>query len=165
MIWLTLDSEKASLIAENKALKKETCSLSHKVSQLEQYSRMNNIEIRGIPYSQGEDCVVVVETISKKIGCPVTPSDLDVVHRVSTKDKEKKNLIARFCSQAKKNDFVCKARKARLCLDDIGMSDGTHPIFINNHLTPQNKVLFSRALALKKVNNSSLQFFFSLVCR
>ncbi|XP_037504898.1 uncharacterized protein LOC119380160 [Rhipicephalus sanguineus] len=148
-----LNSEKASLVAENKALKDENCSLSRKVSQLEQYSRMNNVEIRGIPCTQGEDCVAVVEKIAKIIACPVTPSDLDVVHRVSTKDKGKKNLIARFCSRAKKNDFVSKARKARLCLSDIGMSNGTHPIFVNDHLTPQNKALFSRALALKKANN------------
>ncbi|KAH6921291.1 hypothetical protein HPB50_027721 [Hyalomma asiaticum] len=52
-----LHSEKASLEAENKALKNENYSLSRKVSELEQYSRMNNVEIRGIPCTQGEDCL------------------------------------------------------------------------------------------------------------
>ncbi|XP_075540017.1 (3R)-3-hydroxyacyl-CoA dehydrogenase-like [Dermacentor variabilis] len=42
-----LHSEKASLVAVNKALKTENCSLSRRVSELEQHSRMNNIEIRG----------------------------------------------------------------------------------------------------------------------
>ncbi|KAH6944754.1 hypothetical protein HPB50_004926 [Hyalomma asiaticum] len=52
-----LHSEKASLVAENKALKSENYYLSRKVSELEQYSRMNNVEIRGISCTQGEDCV------------------------------------------------------------------------------------------------------------
>lgn len=148
-----LHSEKASLVAENKALKSENCSLSRRVSELDQYSRINNIEIRGIPCTQGEDCVAVLETIGRRIGCPVTSTDLDVVHRVSTKDKAKKNLIARFCSRTKKNDFISKARKARLCLSDTGRYDSNFPIFVNDHLTPQNKALFSKALALKKANN------------
>ncbi|KAH7948887.1 hypothetical protein HPB49_002923 [Dermacentor silvarum] len=63
-----LHSEKASLVAENKALKSENCSLSRSVSKLDQYSRINNIEMRGIPYTQGEDCVAVLETIGRKIG-------------------------------------------------------------------------------------------------
>ncbi|KAH6920333.1 hypothetical protein HPB50_028679 [Hyalomma asiaticum] len=129
-----LHSEKASLVAENKALISENYSLSRKVSELEQYSRMNNVEIRGIPCTQGEDCVAVLETVAHKIECPVTPSVLDVVHRVSIKDKGKKYLIARFCSRAKKNDFISKACKVRLCLSDIGISDSNSPIFVNDHL-------------------------------
>ncbi|KAH7938513.1 hypothetical protein HPB49_024749 [Dermacentor silvarum] len=148
-----LHSCKASLVAENKALKSENCSLSRRVSELDQYSRINNIEIRGIPCIQGEDCVAVLETTGRKIGCPVTSTDLDVVHRVSTKDKGNKNLIARFGSRTNKNDFISKARKERLCLSDIGRYDSNFPIFVNDHLTPQNKALFSKALALKKANN------------
>lgn len=148
-----LHGEKASLVAENKALKMENCSLSRRVSELDQYSRINNIEIRGIPCTQGEDCVAVLETVGRKIGCPVTSADIDVVHRVATKDKSKKNLIARFCSRTKKNEFIGKARKARLCLNDIGKYDNNFPIFVNDHLSPQNKALFSKALVLKKANN------------
>ncbi|KAG0439187.1 hypothetical protein HPB47_016728, partial [Ixodes persulcatus] len=61
----------------------------------------------------GEDCVAVMAAIGEKVECPVSPTDLDIVHRVPTKNGQQ-NIIALFCSRDKKNEFVKKARKARL---------------------------------------------------
>ncbi|KAH6920411.1 hypothetical protein HPB50_028601 [Hyalomma asiaticum] len=149
-----LPSRNATLTDENKHLRSQNQSLTRKVEELEQYSRLGNVEIRGVPCSQGEDCLEIVKSVGDKIGCPVLPNDLDVVHRVPTKSNDKKNIIARFCSRAKKADFVSKARKARLCLGDIGFSGQSNsPVFVNEHLTPCNKALFSKALTLKKERN------------
>ncbi|KAH7960195.1 hypothetical protein HPB49_017618 [Dermacentor silvarum] len=150
----SLRQDNASLIAENKALKAENAALSHKVAHMEQYSRINNIEIRGIPVTEGEDCAAIMQTIGDMIACKLAPSDLDIVHRVATVKGGAKNLLARFCSRSKKNEFVSKARKAKLCLEDIGLSGATNsPVYFNDHLTPENKALFSQALSLKKANN------------
>lgn len=63
--------------------------------QSEVYVRhLYNIEIRGIPCTQGEDCMVFIETIDSIIGFPITSFDIDVVHHVSTKDKGNKNITA-----------------------------------------------------------------------
>lgn len=149
-----LRSQNATLIVENKQLKSQNHSLTRKVEELEQYSRLGNVEIKGIPCSQGEDCVTIMQTLGNKINCPVSPSDLDIVHRVPTRSNDKKNIIARFCSRAKKADFVSKARKAKLCLSDIGFSGSFNaPVFVNEHLTPGNKALFSKALTLKREKN------------
>nr|XP_037273122.1 zinc finger protein 35-like [Rhipicephalus microplus] len=51
-------------------------------------------------------------------------------------------------------EFVSKARKAKQCLSDIGLPEAANnPVYINDHLTPENKALFSQALASKKGNN------------
>ncbi|KAH6928811.1 hypothetical protein HPB50_019985 [Hyalomma asiaticum] len=42
--------------AENKTLTKENEKLSRRIADLEQYSR-TNVEIRGVPSTQGESCV------------------------------------------------------------------------------------------------------------
>lgn len=149
----TLRSEKAVLAADNEKLMIENGLLSRKVEEIEQYSRINNVEIKGIPCTQGEDCVAILQKVGDTIGCPLMSSDLDIVHRVPTKVKDKKNIIARFCARSKKNEFISKARKAKLCLSDLGISAAvSSPVYVNDHLTPLNKSLFSKALALKKVN-------------
>ncbi|XP_077491767.1 uncharacterized protein LOC144102349 [Amblyomma americanum] len=120
------------------------------MSELEQYSRINNVEVKGVPTTQGENCVAIIEEIGKKIECPVTTEDIDVAHPVPAKEDE--NIIVRFYSREKKTEFVKKAKKARITTSSIGF---TAPIldksvYVNDHLTPENKRLFAKALALKK---------------
>lgn len=151
---LGLFGDVPSLIAENKALKAQNAVLSQKVGQMEQYSRINNVEIKGIPVTEGEDCTAIMQTMGATIDCELAPSDLDVVHRVATVKAGPKNLLARFCSRTKKAEFVSKARKAKLCLKDIRFPEtADSPVYINDHLTPENKALFSQALSLKKANS------------
>ncbi|KAH6922741.1 hypothetical protein HPB50_018781 [Hyalomma asiaticum] len=66
-----LRNRNVTLVNENKQLKTQNDSLSRKVEELEQYSRMSNVEIKGVPCSQGEDCSVIVKTIGEKAGCPI----------------------------------------------------------------------------------------------
>lgn len=149
-----LRNQNVTLVNEKKQLKTQNDSLSRKVEELEQYSRMSNVEIKGFPCSQGEDCSAIVKMIREKAGCPILPADLDIVYRVPTRSKDKINIIARFCSRTKKSDYISKARKAKLCASDLGITGGTNaPVFINDHLTPSNQVLFFKTLTLKKEKN------------
>lgn len=144
-------AENASLIIANKALKTQNETLAKKVSEVEQYSRANNIELKGIPCTQGENCADIVKAIGAKISCPIVDTDLDIVHRVPVRAEGRTpNLIARFCSRSKKQEFLSKARKARLNTKDLNFSGTQCPVFANDHLTPENKRLFAKALPLKK---------------
>lgn len=140
------------LTLANKELVAQNEVLTRRVAELEQYSRLNNVEIKGVPVTQGEDCAAIVKRLGEAIQCPVTPSDFDTIHRVSTKTDEK-NIVARFCCRDKKNDFVRKARKVRPSTSDVGFSGSSdRAIYVNDHLSPENKRLFARALTLKKAH-------------
>lgn len=144
-----LSQENKSLRDENKSLFESNKSLTQRVADLEQYSRQNNVEIKGIPKTEGESCLAIVQTLGDKIGCPVAAMDIDIVHRVPA--KQGTNIIARFCSRTKKAEFASRARKARLTTAAIGLSQKQPTsIFVNDHLTPDNKRLFAQALELKK---------------
>lgn len=147
-IFETMKSKQESLVKENKELSRTNEQLTKQVAELQQYSRMNNVEIKGIPETKGESCEAILQQIADKIGCPVSPAETDVVHRVPAKSGSK--IIARFCSRQKKVEFASKARKARLTTRSIAMMNQDKPIFVNDHLTPENKRLFAQALALKK---------------
>lgn len=148
-----LKSENEKLKTANLALTARNVALEQKVSELEQYSRKNNVELKGVPCTQGEDCVAILQAVGSKIDCLVSRDDIDIAHRVPS-GSNTKNLIARFTSRAKKAEFVSKARKARLQTRDIGFQ-GTEskPIYVNDHLTQENKKIFSKALSLKKENH------------
>ncbi|KAH6923518.1 hypothetical protein HPB50_002140 [Hyalomma asiaticum] len=129
-----LRDENLKLTTDNKKLISESKALSVRVAELEQHSRMNNVEVRGVPCTQGEDCIAVMQTIGTKIGCLVTATDFDVAHRVPTKVQDKKNIVARFCSRAKKDEFVSKAHKAKLHLSDIGVKASVDSaVYVNEH--------------------------------
>lgn len=149
----TLSKERDELRTANKAMAARNEELERRVSELEQYSRKNNVEVKGIPSTKGESCLAIIQDIGNKIECPINESDLDIVHRVPS-SSDAKHIIARFCSRAKKADFVSKARKARLQTKDIGFQiNGSTPVYVNEHLTQENKRLFAKALSLKKENN------------
>lgn len=152
-LYEAMKIQQEGLAKENKELARSNQQLTKRVAELEQYSRLNNVEIKGVPQTQGEDCCAILKEIGEKIGCPVESTDIDVVHRVPAKHGQ--NIIARFCSRTKKGDFAAKAKKARLTASSLGLrAQGTsrtdEPVFINDHLTPENKRLFAQALALKK---------------
>lgn len=79
----------------------------------------------------------------------MTHADIDVIHHVPA--KKGKNTIARFCLRIKKVYFISNAIKGRLTTTDLDLplTPGT-PVFINEHLTPDNKRLFAQGLTLKK---------------
>lgn len=148
-----MKAKQEELIASNRQLVAQNAALERRVAKLEQYSRLNNIEIKGIPVTEGEDCIAILQSVCDAIECPVEPCEIDFIHRVPTmsKNKKEKNIIARFVSREKKNDFVRKARKARINTSYIGSSGVTQaPVFVNEHPTYENKKLFSKALELKK---------------
>ncbi|KAH9384010.1 hypothetical protein HPB48_025993 [Haemaphysalis longicornis] len=151
-LYKKMKQDQEALAKDNKGLKKENEHSAEMLADSEQYSRINNIQIKGIPCTEDEDCSDILEKIGDKIGCPVTPADIDVVHHVPA--KKDKNIIARFCLRTKKADFISKARKARLTTSDLDNPlTPAAPVFVNEHLTPDNKRLFAQALALKKEKN------------
>lgn len=148
----TLLNDSLALRKENERLRRCHAEVSKGLAQLEQYSRANNVEIRGVPVTNNEDCTHIVRTIADKIGYKVYSADLEMCHRVPVANSAtRKSIIARFVCKSKRNEFVSKARKARLTV--LGLGFRFHQqgvIFFNDHLCPEYKKLFSAALKLKK---------------
>nr|XP_022905211.1 uncharacterized protein LOC111417224 [Onthophagus taurus] len=153
---------------ENLHLKKQVTELSGRVADLEQYSRRSNLEVQGVPEKDGEDLVAVVGSLSEFLGVPVSSVDVDAVHRVphgpdaagtvTRRLTSPKSIVIRFCSRLKRDNFLAAAKLKRRSapagsppgLAIRGVSDRC---FINEHLTPANKVLFGRARRVAKEKN------------
>ena len=60
---------------------------------LKQYTRKFNLVIHGIPEHEEEDNVASVVTLGKLLQVNLTPGDIDIVHRINTKSKDKSRSI------------------------------------------------------------------------
>ncbi|KAH7937298.1 hypothetical protein HPB49_010443 [Dermacentor silvarum] len=75
-------AEMQELIRQNMELKAENKKLSQKCDELEQYQRLNNLEIKGVP--MGNDPVAVVTKIGEAVGTTIDPADIDTCHWIHT---------------------------------------------------------------------------------
>lgn len=76
-----------SLEASNLHQKNEILQLKLQINALEQYGRRNNIEIRGIPVSAGEDILNIVNAVAVRLQLPpLTNTDYDAIHRLPSKE-------------------------------------------------------------------------------
>lgn len=149
-------SEREALKKENEGLR-ERCKeneslieqLQMRVVQCEQYSRRSNIEIRGLAQNENENVTELVGKIGDVIGEPIAANDVEACHRVPTREEGKSNVIVQFRSRQKRDAVLAKARKSRIRNRDFGIENETQ-VYLNEHLCPALKRLFSLAIAKKR---------------
>lgn len=127
--------------------------IQEKITQLEQHTRKNNLEITNVPEKKSENVLALLHTISQKIGLTLEKYDIDAVHRVARMtnavgENRPRSIIVRFVSRQKRDEFKTACKVRRLSSDHLGLG-GNEPIFVNDHLCPSQKKLFSDARKLK----------------
>lgn len=151
---LNVYSEKIKLI---EPIKEKCDAMQIKVEDYEQRSRLNNIEIVGIPEKQNENLLQMVTVqLSKTIQCPIAEQDIDSIHRVASyghSNNKPKNVIVRFVSKLKKDKILACARKFKnLAANNLNFSE-TNSVYINDHLSPTNKLLLRKVREAANENN------------
>jgi len=97
--------------------------------------------------------------IAKKLNCDVSNTDISTAHRVphypGTNNQRPKTIVARFISRDKRNALLAAARsKKGLNTDFFGFINfNSASVFINEHLTQENKNLLWKAREACKVKN------------
>lgn len=142
-----LRKEISDLIKLNESLRNENKRLGQRIEELELYSRLNNLEIKGV---RSDDAPAnVVKKIGEAIDEPISDSDIDTCHRMPTRKPDEKNIIVRFVRRDKRHAFLAKARKQRVSNESLGYTD-QGLVYVNEHLTPATKQLLGAAIARKK---------------
>ncbi|KAI5634617.1 hypothetical protein NE865_12680 [Phthorimaea operculella] len=150
-----LDSLEGRLISVEKAcdaagkLEDRISALEADLNEKNQWARLNNVEIKGVPLKDRENLLEIVSRIGTKISYPISKQNINFVARVPSQDNKLKPIIVSFVNRYVKEDFVAAARRFKKLLPtDIGL-DGAGQVFINDHLTVQNKMLLTEAKKLK----------------
>ena len=159
---------------ENQALKnqlqiatKEIDDLRATCNNLEQYSRRECIEIRGIPlpskragsHSPGENTDLIVTKIAEVMGVDLEIDEISVSHRLKTsksyhgKNAKPPPIIAKFVRWNTKEKFYNQRKTLytnNIVAKDLGLGyESTSKISVVESLTAKNKKLFQRVYEFK----------------
>lgn len=140
----------------------EVSSLRHRVESLEQIvrdneqrSRLNNIEIKGVPYSKSEDLYTILNQIGKKIDCNIAKEQINYIARVPMRGSTDKSIIVSLNNRYLKENFVSAAKIVKVITPrDLGLV-GEGKIYINDHLTLHNKILLNKTKEWAKAQGFS----------
>lgn len=146
------------IISQVQDLSSTVQSLREQIAVRDQRDRLKNLEISGVPQTKGENLLNILNSLCVKIGMSLSPYDLDDIHRVrrfvtveSKETTQVPNIIIHFGNKRKRNDFLaaCKSRR-NINTVDLGLDGPARQVFINEHLTPQNKRLLKQVRDIGK---------------
>lgn len=159
---------------DNNSLKESMKILQSRVESLEedglkrdQWSRIQNVELVGIPEHDGESLPDVVMKLAAYIGTPLQLRDVEFAHRVQAKRPVKgkpRAIVVRLRERATKDALVNAARKSRgMTTKNLGLEGEPAKLHVNEHLTVANKNLLSKCR--KRATEKGYTFVWTKNCR
>lgn len=166
--------EKTELVAKlqsdlNTATKMIT-TLQQEFDAREQYSRINNIEISGLPFKKGENLNSILHDMYTVVGLTFEAHHIDSIQRVrrfqtaddneggdndrgrSSKNREPA-VIVKFTRRIYKDQLLSAVRARKgITTSSIGLNGPALNLYLGDHLTPASKMLLKRARDLKRDN-------------
>lgn len=111
----------------------EVKKLRRELNDLDQYSRRQNLEVHGIEKSEGENLLVKLNNVARKLNIPeLTAKDVEAIHRLPAREENTPAIMVRFSSRTTKEQWT--EQKTHLVTKVPGVR------FLDN-LTPLNKKL------------------------
>lgn len=142
-----------SLIKENKVA---ILNIKENFVAMQQYTRMNCIDILGIPITDNENLINIIEKISDIIGFQFNKNMLDICHRIPSRrlmQNKTSPIICKFVRRFDKYEFLkLKKQSGDILTSDLGLLGKADKIYINETLSMENRFLFKEAKKLQKEN-------------
>jgi hypothetical protein len=140
------------LTQENINLKEKVRQLEERIDDSDQYSRLNTVEIHGVPQEENENVMEVVKKLGVALDMPITEEMVDACHRLRRKqgDGRAPGIVVKFVRRLDRQKLIEKRKvKRTLNTGHIGYSDST-PIYINESLTYIRRKLLATAREMRK---------------
>ena len=134
--------------------------LSSRINNLEQRTRINNVEIVGLPKPtlMESDTSVTVGFLNDHVDLDLSADEIEALHEVPSKRKDGKRLVIVHFKSRYRRDNILSACKEKLRNFNKNLEEPKR-VYVNEHLSPTNKMLF--ALATKKKHELSYKFVWS----
>lgn len=139
----TLDTLQTNLIEDRDKINE----LQSQINKQQQWARMSNIEIVGLPESPNESAADLVVAIANHAGISLQRNQVETAYRVRPMKKVEgrpKPIVAKLQTRMLKDQIIAGLRKTNgISTRDVGLGGNNRKFFVNEHLTPENKQLLS----------------------
>lgn len=120
-----LSSQVCNLEGQMKIKDKEIKQIRTALNESELYSRRKNVEVHGVPVTDKENLMGILEEIAEKLEVPTpTVDSVEAVHRLKCKEGKIPAILVRFRDRKVSDTWTAKRNKLR--------NEG---IFVNENLT------------------------------
>lgn len=141
--------------------------LKHEIQQHDQWERVLNLEINGVPETKNEDLLDITIKIAKYAEVDLQPEDIAHTTRIKPRQNNSghpKSIIVKLKNRLHKDNILANIRKKRgLSTLDISMVGESRRIFVNEHLTVANKILHKKCREIAK--SKSYQYVWIKNCK
>ncbi|KAG6439184.1 hypothetical protein O3G_MSEX000559 [Manduca sexta] len=148
-----LDSYKTEV--EN--LRCEVSELRQELAAQKQEKFLKDIEISGITEHKEENLPQIVSVLSVKLGVEMDSQNIDQIRRVGLRGggpgalERPRPIIVTMTRRAPRDEFLRAARVRRgITTEMLQVPGNSRKVFVNEHLTKENRILFSKARSIGK---------------
>lgn len=142
-----------ALSEENSNLRSRVKTLETHVEDLEQYSRVNCIEVNGIPESKNDSPMDIIKKVGKALDVNIEDDMVDACHYLGAKQEGKnRGIIVKLVRRTIKEEIIKKRKvKRNLNTTDIGLTQSpASVIYVNESLSPARRKLLNAARAFRR---------------
>lgn len=109
--------------------------------------------MKGVPAAGNEDLRKTIQALATSLQIEHVSSEIEhLFHWVPTRGNGPANIVVKFVSRSTRDRFLQAEKKTRLNASMIGLEENT-PVFINEHLYRENKILLGKATQVKREHN------------
>lgn len=137
-----LEEQVTELTATLSLQSKAISQLRAELNDSEQYSRLSNLELNGLPFTPGENLRAVLSDLAQKLEVTeFDDKDVVAVHRLPARQNKTPTVLIRFASTYIRDTWWAARKKLRPLSEDTL----SPPLYLNENLTQANKDLYWKA--------------------
>ncbi|KAI5645122.1 hypothetical protein NE865_02670 [Phthorimaea operculella] len=135
-------------------MQNEITSMQFELNNYQQRERRFNLEISGLPEKHNENLTDYMIKIAKVADVDLKKEDIIHIHRVKPQKHvagRPKNVVVKLNSLLLKDSIISGIRRNKgISTADLGIGGDARNLYINEHLTPTNKLLLKEVKEAKK---------------
>lgn len=148
-------------------IQKNVRTIQEDLGQQQQNDRILNLEIAGVPELKNENLCDMFLRIAKHAGVDMSCNNITHITRVQPRQKttgRPKNIIVKLRNKIDKDNIISGLRKTRgITTEDIQMQGESKRVYVNEHLTVENKQLLKKCR--DAVKSKSFEFLWVKNCK